>query len=706
MDSDVDEAEAISAVASEPQQAPEPSLPDWDLDEPALYLNRELSWLEFNQRVLAEAHDGRNRLLERVKFLAIAASNLDEFYTKRMGWLKQAHTKDPRATTVDGRTIAEQMELVIERCTVMHREIDATWHNELSPALAGAGVRIVRFRELEADAQERLRDYFVEAIFPVLTPLVVDPAHPFPFISSASLSLALNVRHPGTGQDRFARIKVPGNRPRFVDAGENRFVLLEDLIASHVDMLFPGMQITEWHAMRVIRSAEMGSPGEEADDLLEVIESALRRRRLAEAVLLEVAGDLSPNRRELLLEELQLQSRDVYLSAGPLGLADLFQLASLPLHDLSDPPFSPVIPTVFQGTFDAAAFFSTLKERDVLVHHPYESFDATVVEFIEAAAEDPAVLAIKQTMYRTSPDSPILEALIEAAGRGKQVAVLVELTARFDEANNIEWARKLENAGVHVAYGLPELKIHSKICLVVREETNGVTMYAHIGTGNYNSRTARLYTDLGLFTSDPRICGDLIHIFNFLTGYGELHDTDVLLAAPANLRSGITERIEREIHHAKAGRPARLIFKVNAVEDLETCKLLYRAAQAGVQVDLIVRGICRLRPGLPGLSERVRAVSIIGRFLEHSRVYYFENNGEPEYFIGSADIMKRNLDERIEVLAPVRAPEHRQQLQGLLELLLEDRRQGWRLQDSEWTRDPSVETPGAHAQLLALAPFA
>ena len=702
----VDDAAAVVSQAPARPSLGETDVPDWDLSDPALYLNRELSWLEFNQRVLAEAHDARNRLLERVKFLAIAASNLDEFYTKRMGWLKQAYRKDPTTTTVDGRTIAEQMALVIDRCTVMHREIDDAWRDELSPALAAAGVHIVRFSTLDSAAKARLRDYFVEAIYPVLTPLVVDPAHPFPFISSASLSLALNVRHPGTGQDRFARIKVPANRPRFVDAGDSRFVLLEDLIASHVDMLFPGMQVTEWHALRVIRSAEMGSPGEEADDLLEVIESALRRRRLAEAVLLEVAGDLSPVRRELLLEELELEPRDVYLSPGPLGLADLFQLSNLPLPELRDPPLSQATPPVFQGTLDAAAFFSTLRDRDILVHHPYESFDTTVVEFIEAAAEDPAVLAIKQTMYRTSPDSPILEALIEAAGRGKQVAVLVELTARFDEANNIEWARKLENAGVHVAYGLPNLKIHSKICLVVREEPAGVTMYAHIGTGNYNSRTARLYTDLGLFTSDPQICGDLVRIFNFLTGYGELNETSVLLVAPANLRSGIAERIEREIAHAEAGRPARLIFKVNAVEDLETCRLLYRAAQAGVQVDLIVRGICRLRPGLPGLSERIRAVSVIGRFLEHSRVYYFQNAGDPDFFIGSADIMKRNLDERIEVLTPVRAQEHRQQLLDLLELLLEDRRQGWRLCDSEWTRDPTVESPGSHEQLLALAPFA
>ena len=679
---------------------------EWDLDDPSLYLNRELSWLEFNQRVLEEALDPRNRLLERVKFLAIAASNLDEFYTKRMGWLRQAYAKDSRARTVDGLTISEQMDLIIERCNHMHRKIDATWCDHLTPELAGSGIAIVRFDELDADAQQRLKDYFVASIFPVLTPLVVDPAHPFPFISSASLSLALNVRHPGTGQDRFARVKVPANRPRFVDAGQNRFVLLEDLIGAHAGMLFPGMNITERHALRVIRSAEMGSPGEESDDLLEVIESALRRRRLAEAVSLEISGELSETRTELLLEELELDPKHVYNTEVPLGLADLFQLATLPIPELSDPPFIPGTPPVFLGGPDSPSIFATLRDRDILVHHPYESFDTTVVDFIEEAAEDPSVLAIKQTMYRTSPDSPILEALIEASGRGKQVAVLVELTARFDEANNIEWARKLENAGVHVAYGLPDLKIHSKICLVVREGVGGVSMFAHIGTGNYNSRTARLYTDLGLFTADPKICGDLVRVFNFLTGYGELAETDVLLAAPVNLRRELTRRVQREIANAKAGRPARIIFKVNALEDLELTKLLYRASQSGVQVDLIVRGICRLRPGLPGLSENVRVVSIIGRFLEHSRVYYFANDGAPEYFIGSADVMKRNLDERIEVLTPVRAPEHHRQLSEMLELMLNDRRQGWRLHDRSWFRDPAVDSPGTHATLLAKAPFA
>lgn len=676
-----------------------------NLDDPALYLNRELSWLEFNARVLAEAFDGRNLLLDRVRFLAITASNLDEFFAKRVGWLKRVLALEPRTITVDGRTISEQLEMVIERCSGQRREMDECWRSDLGPALAASGVRIMRFNELDADAQERLRHYFEQAIFPVLTPLVVDPSHPFPFISSGSLSLALNVRNPATGQDRFARIKVPQNRPRLVDAGEMRFVLLEELIAAHVGMLFPGMLVTNWHALRVIRSAEIGSPGEESDDLLELIESELRRRRLAEAVSLEVTGVLAPSRLELLLEELELSERDIYQSDGPLGLADFDLLAALPLAELTTPPFVPAVPSAFISTVDPVSFFSTIRERDVLVHHPYESFDATVVRFIDEAADDPSVLAIKQTMYRTSPDSPILEALIDAAGRGKQVAVLVELTARFDEANNIDWARRLESAGVHVAYGNPNLKIHSKICLVVREEVTGVTMYAHIGTGNYNSRTARLYTDLGLFTSDPVICADLVQIFNYLTGYADLVETRDLLVAPNNLRIALEARVQKEIANARAGLPARVVFKMNALEDRDFTRLLYEASQAGVKVDLIIRGICRLRPGLAGLSENVRVVSVIGRFLEHSRVYRFENGGDPEYFIGSADVMKRNLDGRIEVLAPIRRTELKNQLEQLLEMLLGDARQGWRLIDSSWTRDSSAEGPGTHATLLAAAPF-
>ena len=676
-----------------------------DLDDPSLYLNREISWLEFNERVLAEARDSRNLLLDRVRFLAITASNLDEFFAKRVGWLKRVLASEPRTITVDGRTIVEQLELVIARCGNQRREMERTWHETLAPALRSRGITLARFADLDFEAKERLRAYFEQAIFPVLTPLVVDPSHPFPFISSGSLSLALNVRNPATGQDRFARVKVPQNRPRLVDAGDLRFVLLEEVIAAHVHMLFPGMEVTAWHALRVIRSAEIGSPGEEADDLLELIESELRRRRLAEAVTLEVTSGLPPSRLELLLEELELTEQDVYQSEGPLGLADLSQLASLPLAEMTLPPFVPATPSAFVAGGDPVSFFSTIRERDVLVHHPYESFDSTVVRFIDAAADDPAVLAIKQTMYRTSPDSPILEALIDAAGRGKQVAVLVELTARFDEANNIEWARKLENAGVHVAYGNPDLKIHSKICLVVREEVNGVTTYAHIGTGNYNSATARLYTDLGLFTADPMICADLAHIFNYLTGYGDMVEMRELLVAPTNLRRSLESKVRREIENARAGRPARVVMKMNALEDRDFTRLLYEASQAGVRVDLIVRGICRLRPGLPGLSENVRVVSVLGRFLEHSRVYLFENGGDPEYFIGSADVMKRNLDGRIEVLTPVRQADLKDRLRSLLEMLLNDRRQGWELRDSTWSRDETVESPGVHAELLAAAPF-
>ncbi|MCC7362894.1 MAG: polyphosphate kinase 1 [Dehalococcoidia bacterium] len=679
--------------------------PTFDLDDPKLYLNRELSWLEFNQRVLEEAHDPRNRLLERVKFLAITGSNLDEFYAKRIGWMRRVQQTDPNTWTVDGLTIAEQLALVNARCFAMQREMERCWEQELAPALAERGIRIVPFQALDQPARAQITAYFERAIFPVLTPLVVDPAHPFPFISSGSLSLALNVRHPVSGQDRFARIKVPQNRPRFVDAGENRFVLLEEVIAAHVHMLFPGMDITDRQVLRVIRSAEIGSPGEESDDLLELIESELRRRRMAGAVTCAIAGDLPEARLELLLEELELGEQDVYHTECLLGMADLMQIAAIPLPDIADGPFTPAVPSVFAAGNDAHALFTAIRERDVLVHHPYESFDQTVARFIDEAADDPSVLAIKMTMYRTSPDSPILASLIDAAGRGKQVAVLVELTARFDEANNIEWARRLENAGVHVAYGNPNLKIHSKIALIVREEAMGVTMYAHIGTGNYNSRTARIYTDLGLFTSDAGICADLVHVFNLLTGYADRLDSTHLLVAPTNLRSELERRVRREIANAREGRFARVAFKINALEDRDFTRLLYEASQEGVQVDLVVRGICRLRPGIPGLSETVRVVSVIGRFLEHSRIYYFENRGEPEYFIGSADIMKRNLDGRIEVLAPVRSPELQAQLRDLLELLLNDERQGWRLHDSTWARSPAATTPGTHLELLARAPF-
>ncbi|MEX2238122.1 MAG: polyphosphate kinase 1 [Dehalococcoidia bacterium] len=677
-------------------------------DDPALYSNREQSWLDFNQRVLAEASDARNPLLERVKFIAIAASNLDEFATKRLGWLKRALQTEPLARTIDGLTIVEQTALVVERCRRMMTEMSRYWEDELRPSLAAEGIEICPYATLDAASQDQVRKYFERSIFPTLTPLAVDPAHPFPFISSQSISLALLVRNPLGGEERFARVKVPANRPRFVPVGQDRFVPLEDVIGAYAGALFPGMEIVSRQAVRVIRSAEVSSPvGEEADDLLELVENELKRRRLAPAVRLEVSGKLSQQHLDLLLEELELEDDDVFQVDGLIDLADLFQLAALDRPALRYAAYSPAVPGVFSRTAqgDSSDVFSVIRDRDVLVHHPYESFDHTVAEFIQRAAEDSQVLAIKQTLYRTSADSPILESLIEASERGKQVAVLVELTARFDEANNIEWARKLENAGVHVAYGVPGYKIHSKVALVVREEARGLRLYGHISTGNYNSGTARVYTDFGLFTSNSRICADLVQIFNYLTGYSQQPECRSLLVAPFTLRETFARLVQREISAARKGEPARIVMKMNALEDYEFSHLLYEAAAAGVKVDLIIRGICRLQPGAPGTGDNLRVVSVVGKYLEHSRVFTFHNGGDPTCWIGSADLMKRNLDERIEVVAPISDPTLKAQLQGVLDLLLEDRRRGWRLTGREWSREPGVEAPGSHELLEARAPF-
>ncbi|MCA9845458.1 MAG: polyphosphate kinase 1 [Dehalococcoidia bacterium] len=684
--------------------SPADVLPALDLSTPELYQNRELSWLDFNQRVLEEAKDPRVRLLERIRFAAITSSNLDEFYAKRVGWLHRQMRVQPQATTIDGATIASQAQLVRERCVAMRREVERLWTGELAPALAREGIEVVSCDSLEPIALDRLRDYFTSSIYPILTPLIVDPAHPFPFISSETLSLALTVRQSHSGEERFARVKVPQNRPRFVAVDERRFVRLEELIAINAGLLFPGMELVRWSSIRVLRTADIGSPGEDAEDLLELVEAELRRRRLAEAVALELVGDVPAAQLEMLLHELGISESDVDLLSGPLRLTDLSQLADLPLPGLAEEPFTPAVPGPFSGLPSEEAVFSVIRDGDVMVHHPYESFDQTVSRFIDIASEDPNVLAIKHTMYRTSPDSPILESLIDAAGRGKQVAVLVELTARFDEATNIDWARKLENAGVHVAYGTFRLKTHCKISLIVREEPDGVRMYAHVGTGNYNSRTARVYTDLGLFTAAPSICGDLVRIFNHLTGSARLESRE-LLVAPANLRDELEWRVRREIDHAKAGRKALLRFKMNALEDQDFTRLLYEASQAGVRVELVIRGICRIRPGVPGLSDNIVVRSVIGRFLEHSRIYMFGNGGDSEYYIGSADLMKRNLDERIEVLTPIRSPALQDQLSHTLDVLLSDERQGWELRDTTWSRDASVEEPGTHAILLAEAPF-
>ncbi len=677
----------------------------YDLDDPALYLNRELSWLDFNDRVLAEAQDPRNPLLERVKFVAITSSNLDEFYAKRIGWLQRLRRTNPARRTVDGLSVAAQLMQAKERCAAMRHATDELWMRELRPALTAAGVRIVSFDSLTDAEQMELGEHFERMILPVLTPLVVDPAHPFPFISGGSLSLAVDLADPVNGAGRFARVKVPPNRPRFIEIGDGRFVPIEEVIGAFLHLLFTGIEVRGWNIVRVLRSADIGEPGEAAQDLRELIESQLEQRRLASAVALEAPAALPPEHLRLLLEELDLDESDVIEIDDLIGKDDLMQIGTLPRPDLSMPPFTPAVPSSFANIEDDAALFALLRERDVMVSHPYESFDATVARFVEAAARDPQVLAIKQTLYRTSPDSPVLESLIDAAGKGKQVAVVVELSARFDEANNIEWTRRLEQAGVHIAYGSPALKVHSKTCLVVREEESGLRLYAHIGTGNYNSATARVYSDLGVFTSDHGICSDLVTVFNHLTGSSARPVTDHLVVAPTTMRRDFEQRVRREIEHARNGRPARVVFKINALEDARFTRLLYEAAQAGVQVDLIVRGICRLRPGLEGLSERVRVVSVVGRFLEHARIYYFGNDGEPEYFIGSADLMERNMDERMEILTPVRQPDLREQLLDVLEGQLDDPRQGWELRDSEWERDQQCPRPGVHAELLARAPF-
>ena len=672
-----------------------------DLAEAELYANRELSWLDFNERVLAEARDGRNPLLERLKFRAITGSNLDEFYAKRVGWLRRLAATDPHQRTVDGMTVQEQLVETKRRCAEMRHSMDELWARELRPALAASGVEIARFGDLDAAQQRAVSEHFERAILPILTPLVVDPAHPFPFISGESLSLAVELTDERSGLSRFGRVKMPPNRPRFLEVGEGRFVPLDEVIGAHLRLLFAGVEVAGWHLIRVLRSAEVGTPGEAAEDLRELIESQIERRRLAEPVALECSASLPPAHRALLLGELELDGSDVVEVEHLVDTADLMELGSLPTEDLSFAGFTPAVPSSFASLEDDALLWPMLRERDHMVHHPYESFDATVVRFVEQAARDPQVLAIKQTLYRTSPDSPILEGLMDAAGKGKQVAVVVELQARFDETNNIEWARKLEEAGVHISYGSLNLKVHSKISLVVREEALGVRLYAHIGTGNYNSATARQYTDLGLFTADEAMCADLVTVFNHLTGSAERPVTRELIVAPTLMRAEFERRIRREIEAARAGRPARLVFKMNALEDLGLTRLLYEASRAGVQVDLIVRGLCRLRPGVPGLSERVRVVSVIGRFLEHARVYYFENGGDPEYYIGSADLMKRNLDERIAILAPVRAPELQAVLWELLQAQLDDRRQGWELRDREWRRDESAAGSGVQAELLA-----
>lgn len=664
---------------------PQPVAEDADLDDPALYFNRELSWLDFNARVLAQAIDERTPLLEQLRFLAITANNLDEFFRKRIGGLKRQEAAGVTSLSPDGRTPAEQLDLVREAVIPMYQTIIRIWEEALRPKLEReAGVTVRDYDSLDAEQQEALDEYFHTHIFPILTPLAVDPGHPFPFISNLSLSLAVLLRHPARGTEHFARLKVPISRGRWITIpGEtNHFVPVEQIIRHNVGDLFRGMEVVEVSAFRITRNADLRRNEEEADDLLMMISEEVRERRFAEVVRLEVEADIPERVRAMLVRELELEDEDVFVSDGLLELADLTDLADLPMPRFQYPRWEPIVPIRLRHegeSEDKANLFAVIRRGDLLVHHPYESFGASTLRFVEEAALDPRVLAIKLTLYRTSQDSPIVAALRRAAEAGKQVAALIELKARFDEERNIELAQELEKVGVHVTYGLVGLKTHAKTTLVVREEPEGLRAYSHISTGNYNPTTARFYTDLGLLTANREIGSDLVNLFHYLTGYAPEQRYQKLLVAPRDLRPAFVELIQREIEHQQEYGNGRIICKMNALDDHEMIQELYEASRAGVDITLIVRGHCRLRPQLEGFSENIRVFSIVGRFLEHSRIYYFGNNGKPLTYIGSADWQRRNLEDRVEVVAPIEDPELQGRLIRTLRFCIEDNRLAWDL---------------------------
>ncbi len=657
------------------------------------YLNRELSWLDFNARVLALAADTSLPLLERAKFLAIFASNLDEFYMVRVAGLKRRDEMGLSVRSADGLSPREQLRRIGERTQQIASRHARVFMESVRPALADEGIVIVGWAELDDSERTVLSTYFHEQVFPVLTPLAVDPAHPFPFVSGLSLNLAITVKPPDTGGQHFARVKVPPNVERFVQL-ENRegdsvirFLPMEELIAAFLPVLFPGLEIVEHHAFRITRNADMEVEEDRDEDLLQALERELARRRFGSPVRLEVADDMTENMLELLLRELDVHPGDVIQLPGLLDLSSLWDIYSVDRPDLKDPPFVPATPPAFGERETPKSIFSTLREGDVLVHHPYDSFSTSVQRFIEQAAGDPNVLAIKQTLYRTSGDSPIANALIDAAQAGKQVVALVEIKARFDEQANIKWARALEDAGVHVAYGLIGLKTHCKTALVVRREGSVIRRYCHIGTGNYNPKTARLYEDIGLLTSAPDIGADLTDLFNSLTGYSRKMSYRNLLVAPHGVRKGIVERIEREVAAARDGVDALIRVKANALVDEQVIDALYRASQAGVRVEVVVRGICALRPGAAGYSDNIVVRSILGRFLEHSRIIHFR--AIDEFWIGSADMMHRNLDRRVEVMAQVKDPRLAAQLDDVFESAMDPATRCWELNvDGNWTASP------------------
>jgi polyphosphate kinase len=681
---------------------PEETTDGLDLSASEYYLNRELSKLEFNERALHEALDERNPLLERVRFLSIFTRNMDEFFMKRVGGLKQQIAADVSERTPDGRTPREQWTEVLEKAGPMFERQAACYNEEIRPALAEAGIEILNYADLDAEEQSEFDGYFKDSVLPTLTPLTFDPAHPFPHISNLSLSLAVLTQEDGTSETTFSRVKIPQNRPRLVQLdGTPRYVFLEDLIAANLGRLFPDVEIVEHATFRVTRNAEVRRDEEIAEDLIEMVEEVLEERRFATVVRLEVEANTSERILELLRTQLDLSEREVFELPEPLDFRAFEQLLDLDRPDLTLPRWTPQPhPRLMTGHGEQQeSIFEAIRRDDILVHHPYHSFTESVQRFIDEAANDPNVLAIKAAIYRTASESKIIKSLIDAADNGKQVAVMVELKARFDEEDNLEWAKTLEEEGIHVAYGTIGSKTHTKTTLVVREEDDGVELYSHVGTGNYHSETAKHYEDLGLLTADPDIGQDLVKLFNYFTGHSLHEEYRELLIAPGNMRDQFVDLIRREADHAREGRDARIVAKINRLEDPEIVEELYRASCAGVDIDLIIRDICRLRPGLEDVSENIDVVSIVGRFLEHSRVFYFHDDGADRYYIGSADWMERNLDNRVEAVTPIHDPRLQERLREILEVCLADNRNCWEMQsDGTYTQRSPGDEPVRQAQ--------
>jgi len=655
-----------------------------DLTSPTLYLNRELSLLEFQRRVLEEAWDESNPLLERVKFLAIFGSNMDEFFMVRVSGIRKQVEARIMEVSPDGMTPPDELAAIRKLASDLMIDAQRCYQKKLTSKLEKDGIHIIDYQKLNKTQKEKVDAYFKDVIYPVLTPLALDPGHPFPHISNLSLNLAIVIRDK-KGNEKFARLKVPDTLPRLMpikrSSGgvrkdgtiphQHYFVWLEQVIAANLHDLFPGMEVISAHPFRIVRDADIEIQELEADDLLETMQLNIRKRRFGSVVQVAIYESMPENVRELLVDNLEVNRNDVYVLESPLGLSSLWQLySSVERHDLKDVPYKPRTPKALRYV-EGSNIFEAIRGENILLHHPYDSFNP-VVDFLNAAARDPQVLAIKQTLYRVGANAPVVEALLEAAERGKQVAVLVELKARFDEESNIGWARALEEVGVHVVYGLVGLKTHCKVTMVVRQEGEGIRRYLHLSTGNYNANTSRVYEDIGLFTCDNDMGADATDLFNYLTGYSTKHEYRKLLVAPVSLRKKLEKMIQREIEHAQQGRKARLIFKVNSLVDPDMIQLLYQASQAGVKVDLLVRGMCCLRPGVPGVSENIRVISIVGRYLEHSRLFYFHNDGKENIYLGSADLMPRNLNHRVEVVFPVEGKEHIQYLRRALDTYLSD----------------------------------